>query len=343
MERDVPSTREFVCRPCRKSFTRNENLTAHLESAHSGERRYHCDKPGCQHSFMTRRELNGHRRIHGDRQYICKRINRDGTLCGKSPTRKQDLLRHCKTCKARPQEEVEFVLPTHIMDVDMIDLDNYHHNPSTMHLIPADHEQATFGTFQAMDNSMAFGWEQQRLLVPTQAHDQHDSSQRQNRRTAQRAFTDPVSNFLLDQNLSYRAQTCFLGAMGSLAQQMCDLAYCFHALSSSGGLRRERRRLEMLFLTTPLELPLLQNQYGDLITASRMLMAQDISSGWICSCFLALAAGLCGEPKDVDTHQKVCSGFAVIWKIFSKHERRRLERMLPAAFEVYNSMLWLFY
>jgi hypothetical protein len=73
------------------------------------------------------------------------------------------------------------------------------------------------------DESTVLGWEQQLSLVPTQAHGQRDSFAQQNWHKFQCSSNDPVSDFLLNQNLDFRAQRCFPEALNVLVTQVHEL------------------------------------------------------------------------------------------------------------------------
>lgn len=80
--------RPFACEFCKKTFAKSWNLTSHRR-IHTGERPYHCET--CHKAFAKSWNLTNHRRTHtGEKPYGCK-------YCEKSFSHSSNLTSHIKS------------------------------------------------------------------------------------------------------------------------------------------------------------------------------------------------------------------------------------------------------
>jgi len=90
---------ENICKICGKEFTRQHNMKEHMNSAHTGQRRYACGI--CGKCFAYSSGLRYHRRLHKDeRPYTCQ-------LCNKSFARGGELSRHERSAHKSQVVEIE--------------------------------------------------------------------------------------------------------------------------------------------------------------------------------------------------------------------------------------------
>lgn len=90
---------ENICKICGKEFTRQHNMKEHMNSAHTGQRRYTCGI--CGKCFAYSSGLRYHRRLHKDeRPYTCQ-------LCNKSFARGGELSRHERSAHKSQIVEIE--------------------------------------------------------------------------------------------------------------------------------------------------------------------------------------------------------------------------------------------
>lgn len=90
---------ENICPICGKEFTRQHNMKEHMNSAHTGLRRYTCSI--CGKCFAYSSGLRYHRRLHkDDRPYACQ-------FCNKSFARGGELSRHERSAHKSQVVEIE--------------------------------------------------------------------------------------------------------------------------------------------------------------------------------------------------------------------------------------------
>lgn len=97
--------RPFSCPTCNKRFSRKWEVPHHMDSVHSGLKRYACSH--CNKFFSERTNLAQHLRIHtGSRPFICENKG-----CGKAYRQKKDLSIHQKSCCYSPFESMDTSRP----------------------------------------------------------------------------------------------------------------------------------------------------------------------------------------------------------------------------------------
>ena len=69
-----PAKSEHYCDQCSKGFTRSNTLRRHIQTLHSGEKRFICDN--CQKSFATRNKLRRYKKIHQEKTFKCQRCQK---------------------------------------------------------------------------------------------------------------------------------------------------------------------------------------------------------------------------------------------------------------------------
>ena len=71
---EEPNKPDHCCNQCGKRFTRSTTLRRHIQTLHSDEKQFTCDK--CQKSFATRDKLKRHEKIHEEKNFECQRCHK---------------------------------------------------------------------------------------------------------------------------------------------------------------------------------------------------------------------------------------------------------------------------
>jgi uncharacterized Zn-finger protein len=63
------------CPKCNKTFSLSSSLSRHKKTCGVTERDFACDYPGCEYKATTKFNLEMHKKIHGEKNFVCDLCN----------------------------------------------------------------------------------------------------------------------------------------------------------------------------------------------------------------------------------------------------------------------------